>query len=143
MNREQKELCQDEGVCYVCGRTIKWGVDAVYSIWGSHYDCEYPQGRPLWAHLDQQVKKAQALVEDSGPPRLAVANGGSLLHWVNPFTGRALCGHKPADNAWRMKKRGKWLYFKDGADVSERRWCEGCRTRREAQLENEIDELIN
>ena len=45
MSREHIELCQDEGLCCHCGKAIRWGEDAVYSITGAHYDCQFPNGR--------------------------------------------------------------------------------------------------
>lgn len=127
MNRDQIYLCQDAGLCYICGQEVKNG-QAYYSIRGSHYDCEFPDGQDV-PEPDREPKPHRI----DGPPRAAWANGGSLLHWVDPWSHRALCGHKPADTARHMRTRGKWRFIRDGADLTGRKWCTKCQQRREAQ----------
>ena len=45
LSRDHIEFCIDEGVCCHCGKTIRWGQDAVYTINGAHYECQFPEGR--------------------------------------------------------------------------------------------------
>lgn len=124
-------MCQEDGLCHVCGKAIVWGTDAVYSIRGSHYDCEFPNGRN-----EPSVTMAE-LMKDLGigptkydhltaTPALARANGGHLHHWVVPNQNRSLCGHKPVDKAKHMRQRGMWLFIKDGADVTGFKFCQKC-----------------
>jgi hypothetical protein len=127
------DLCYEEGVCHVCGKTVLYGHDqpGVYTITGAHYDCEFPNGRNADLESLTSLAKKLGLAENKyahlpSTPQLAWANGGSLLHWVIPNKNRALCGHQPKDNAWRMKQRGKWLFLKDGADVTDRKFCQKC-----------------
>lgn len=139
--KEWIEHCQDEGVCHICGRTVEYGPNSegIYSITGAHYNCEFPNGRSPIESLHDLVKSIDAKIENLGfrhsseVPALARANGGHFFHWVIPKTGRALCGHKPAQKAWRMRQRGKWLYLPDGADVTGFRFCQGCQSKHEQQ----------
>ena len=59
------------------------------------------------------------------------ANGGHLVHEVDPDTRTALCGHKPKNNNNLMKARGKWLY----ADSQESPiTCKKCNDKLEASV---------
>jgi hypothetical protein len=128
MSREHIELCQDEGLCCHCGKAIRWGEDAVYSITGAHYDCQFPNGREAVLGMPTLLRPSVGF-GTSTIPALARANGGHMLHWVTPSTGKGLCGHQPKDNAWRMKSRAKWFLVPDGADVTGRKVCGKCAER--------------
>jgi len=137
LNREQIEFCMDEGVCCHCGKAIRWGHDPVYSINGSHYDCQFPNGRPASPFesvgkllFGEETKRNSTSSFGEGvQPALARANGGHVLHWVVPNTGVAMCGHKPKNTSWKMKARGKWLRVPAGADVTGRRVCPTCASK--------------
>lgn len=138
LSREHIDLCVDHGLCCHCGKAIQWGVDAVYSINGAHYDCQFPNGNPA---SQFEPLRSRALLEpalarkpDIGfgvatQPALARANGGHVLHWVVPVTGAAMCGHQPKNNSSRMRNRGKWLPLPDGADVTRRAICGSCAAK--------------
>lgn len=138
LNREQIEFCIDEGVCCLCGKSIRWGHDAVYTINGAHYECQFPEGRPkmldvrLSTIIGQPLKAGEhAAFGTTSDPVRARANGGHVLHWVVPSTGVALCGRYPANNARRMRKRGMWLPVGDNAKTGWLRNCEKCAASQE------------
>lgn len=134
LSREQIDFCIDEGVCCHCGKSIRWGHDAVYTINGAHYDCQFLGGRPRTPFdsaskvaFDEDVNRSLSpSFGESAEPALARANGGHVLHWVVPKTGVAMCGHMPKNNSWKMKARGKWLLVPAGADLTKRRVCPAC-----------------
>ncbi|WHS57365.1 MULTISPECIES: hypothetical protein [Pseudomonas] len=132
LSREFIEFCIDEGVCCLCGKSIRWGHDAVYTINGAHYECQFPDGRPASpiGNLSPLIFGKQGIGSsgfgDSPHPVLARANGGHVLHWVVPQTGVALCGHKPKNNNWKMKARGRWFLVPASADLTKRRLCHSC-----------------
>lgn len=136
MDSEKRALVErhkDTGTCYICEQPIIWGTDAVYSPSGAHYDCEWPNGQPNYREaLASLVESVDSMINELGlrstdkSPRPARANGGGLVHYVRPSIGVALCGHAPKNTAWRMKRRGKWNYFRADMDFSKSRFCEEC-----------------
>nr|WP_192963406.1 hypothetical protein [Pseudomonas fluorescens] len=135
LNRDQIEYCIDEGVCCLCGKSIVWGQDAVYTINGAHYECQFPDGRSrildtgLSTLLGSAKPGDHAIFGLASEPARARANGGHVLHWVVPNTGVALCGKYPANSAKRMRKRGMWLPLKADANTQWLRPCETCARR--------------
>lgn len=141
LNREQIEFCIDEGVCCHCGKTIRWGHDAVYTINGAHYECQFPEGRStipgtgIRALLGPSLKPGEhAAFGSTSDPVRARANGGHVLHWVVPNTGVALCGRYPANNAKRMRKRGMWLALRESAQTDWLRPCDTCASRHAGRI---------
>lgn len=52
------------------------------------------------------------------------ANGGYMIHLVDPVTQRALCGHRPK-NKGQLFHRAGWRYVEPIALVT----CKGCLKR--------------
>lgn len=112
------------GTCYICEQPVLDGV-ALHGPTGAHWECH--QG-PI---EQQPVSVPKRALEQFAPkpdtvPRLARANGGSLVHFVIPATGVSLCGHKPKHTAHHMKRRGKWLGWKDDAVPGHLKQCTKC-----------------
>ncbi|HDS1721727.1 hypothetical protein NPS53_09455 [Pseudomonas putida] len=133
LSRAQIEFCIDEEVCCHCGKSIRWGQEAVYTINGAHYQCQFPEGRSkaldtrLSDILGKPLKPGEhAAFGTSSVPVKARANGGHVLHWVVPNTGVALCGRYPAHNAKRMRKRGMWLPLPADTKSQRLKACESC-----------------
>lgn len=138
LNREHIDFCIDQGVCCLCGKTLKWGQDAVYTINGAHYECQFPEGRPktldtrLSELVGRPLKPGEHAVFGTNTQAVpARANGGHVLHWVVPSKGVALCGRYPANSAKRMRKRGMWLPFGTAAAPTWLKSCEKCGTKQE------------
>ena len=133
LSRDQIEFCIDEGLCCHCGKTIRWGQDAVYTINGAHYECQFPEGRSKALDvrpsdlLGRPMKPGEhAIFGASSEPVKARANGGHMLHWVVPNTGVALCGRYPGNSAKRMRKRGMWLPLPSDANNQWLKPCKSC-----------------
>lgn len=59
------------------------------------------------------------------------ACGGSISHWINPETGKALCGDAPKNrSAGLMRKRAKWMRWIDQSVVG-KNICAKCTKRKE------------
>lgn len=82
------------GTCAHCGKLVASG-ESLFSITGAHWDCH-------------DGKVTSALARET--PRLEVcrAGSGTTLHIVDRKTGTALCGFRPRNRAWQMRKRGGW-----------------------------------
>lgn len=138
LSKQWIEHCYDADVCHVCGKTVLYGPESegIYTITGAHYSCEFPNGRTQSQTLRELASEFDQLTtrSDNMPtakePALARANGGFLLHWVVPHTGRSLCGHQPARNASRMRQRGRWLYLKETFNSEGSRFCKRCESER-------------
>lgn len=152
MDSEKRALVEqhkEAGTCYLCAHPIVWGTEGVYSPTGAHYDCEWPNGQPNYREvLGSLVQSVDRLIDDMGlrptqiKPRPARANGGGLIHYVRPKTGKALCGHAPKNTAWHMKRRGKWNYFTPDKDFSKSRFCEECNRLHEGILAGKFNKRI-
>ncbi|MBK4736120.1 hypothetical protein [Noviherbaspirillum pedocola] len=92
----EKHTSAQEAVdtCGHCGKPVT-SDEQLYSITGAH-----------WACHQQQVSSVLA----AETPRLEVCRAGSapVLHIVNRNTGTALCGYRPRNRAYQMRKRGGW-----------------------------------
>lgn len=104
----------EASTCYICEQPVENGA-AIHGPTGAHWKCHSgtveAYSRPVREQRPTQAPKADM------HPRMARANGGSLVHFVIPATGTSLCGHKPKDTAHHMKRRGKWLVWKDDATL--------------------------
>lgn len=112
--RPRIEAHIDASTCYICEQPVANGA-AIHGPTGAHWECHSGPIEPCSSPV-REPHPAQAPILDKHP-RMARANGGSLVHFVIPATGTSLCGHKPKDNAYHMKRRGKWLVWKDDATV--------------------------
>lgn len=104
----------EASTCYLCEQPVADGA-ALHGPTGAHWECHSGPIEPpsKSEHVPRPTKVPKADLH----PRMARANGGSLVHFVIPPTGMSLCGHKPKNTAHHMKQRGKWLVWKDDATV--------------------------
>lgn len=93
--------------CYMCGQVVEMFAPK-HGPTGAHWECH----REPFEAMNRYMDEVNPLRKDP-TPRMARANGGSLVHIVVPMTNTSLCGHKPKDTAYRMKQRGKWLFYSD------------------------------
>ncbi|MPQ69227.1 hypothetical protein [Pseudomonas sp. MWU12-2323] len=111
----------DAGTCHICGKPVVNGA-AIHGPTGAHWDCHGGPVAPV-STVPHKVSPRQFDIH----PRMARANGGSLVHFVIQVTGTSLCGHKPKDTARHMQQRGKWLVWKDDATVpAHMKQCQKC-----------------
>ena len=112
--RERIAAHIETNTCHICEQPVADGA-AIHGLTGAHWECHNgPIERcPSPIHQPGQTQAPKLDIH----PRMARANGGSLVHFVIPATGTSLCGHKPKDTAHHMKRRGKWLVWKDDATV--------------------------
>jgi hypothetical protein len=111
--RERIESHLDAGTCHICERPVANG-SAIHGPTGAHWECH--RG-PVETSAPVREIRPQAPAKPDMHPRMARANGGSLVHFVIPATETSLCGHKAKHTAHRMKRRGKWLIWKADATV--------------------------
>lgn len=104
----------EASTCHICERPVANGA-AIHGPTGAHWECHSGPieqcSKPVHEQQPMQTQKVDL------HPRMARANGGSLVHFVIPANGTALCGHKPKNTAHHMQRRGKWLIWKDHATV--------------------------
>lgn len=122
--RERIAAHIEASTCHICKLPVVNGA-AIHGPTGAHWECHsdpvVPPTKPV--HEPRPIKALKADMH----PRMARANGGSLVHFVIPATGTSLCGHKPKDTAHHMKRRGKWLVWKDDATVpAHMKQCSKC-----------------
>jgi hypothetical protein len=131
---EKIDKCIDAGTCYICDQPVTDGA-ALHGPTGAHWECHRPPYEDVGT-LAGAIKEMDRLIGLLNPastdthPRMALANGGQLVHFVIPATGTALCGHKPRDTAYHMRRRGRWRYWKLDADVpGHMRQCAKCKAK--------------
>lgn len=131
---ERIDQCIEAGLCYICDKPVADGA-ALHGPTGAHWECHRPPFEEVGS-LTSTIKELDRLIEALNPrstdtqPRMVLANGGHLVHFVIPSTGTSLCGHKPRDNARHMRRRGKWLYWKLDAVVPDHlKLCGKCKDK--------------
>lgn len=119
--RQKIDKCIEAGLCYICDNPVADGA-ALHGPTGAHWECH----RAPFDEVGTVVSAIQEMdrligllnpVSTDTHPRMALANGGHLVHIVIPATGISLCGHKPRDTAHHMRRRGRWRFWKVDADV--------------------------
>lgn len=128
------DKCIEAGLCYLCDQPVADGA-ALHGPTGAHWECHRAALGEVGT-LSSAIKEMDRLIGLLNPvstdthPRMALANGGQLVHFVIPATGTSLCGHKPRDTATHMRSRGRWRYWKLDADVpGHMRQCEKCKAK--------------
>lgn len=100
-------------VCQHCDKPIEDG-QPWHTLAEMHYDCyESKFGKVVPRDPLPALDLAPKTPVFEGV-KLARANGGHLVHVVVGDTGRALCGHSPANTSHIMRMRGKWNFLPDG-----------------------------
>ncbi|TCV62726.1 hypothetical protein [Pseudomonas fluorescens] len=128
--RAKIEAHIEASTCHICEQPVADGA-AIHGPTGAHWECHSGPielcSRPVPEQRPIQPPKVDM------HPRMAHANGGSLVHFVIPATGTSLCGHKPKNTAHHMKQRGKWLVWKEDATVpSFMKQCPKCLAKAQA-----------
>lgn len=128
------DKCIEAGLCYICDQAVADGA-ALHGPTGAHWECHRAPFEGV-DNLSTAIKEIDRLLGVLKPvstdthPRLALANGGQLVHFVIPATGTSLCGHKPRDTATHMRSRGRWRYWKLNADVpGHMKQCPKCKAK--------------
>ena len=139
--REKIATHIEANTCHICEQHVEDG-SPIHGPTGAHWECH--QG-PVEACTRTASEPQQTSVPKPDlHPRLARANGGTLVHFVIPATATSLCGHKPRDTAHHMKRRGKWLVFKiDAAIPSHLKHCQKCLAKAEILYPPVEGELVS
>jgi hypothetical protein len=115
------EAHMDADTCGLCDKPVADGAP-VHSLTGVHWECH---------SATTNTEALERTTQSSEPPApretgyiLARAAGGHLMHTVDLATKRALCGHRLANTAMRMRRRSRWVQYAN-MPIGHRR-CPGC-----------------
>jgi hypothetical protein len=106
-------LTDQAGLCHAFELPVADGA-ANHGSTGADGECH----RSPLEQVSQQIQEVNFVDPTDTHPRMARVTGSQLVHLVIPVTGTALCGYKPR-NARHMRRRGKWLYWRLDAAVTD------------------------